>query len=174
MKKLLLAVIVVIGSAGYILFSRAGNASTIPVVVPALGVVDTNTPSPAPVQTPANTVHTIPVATKPSPVPTPAPTPVKPVATGKYKDGTYTGSVADAYYGNIQVAAVISGGRLTSVKVLQYPNDRNTSVEINQQALPMLIQQAISAQSANVDGISGASDTSAAFSESLGVALGKA
>jgi uncharacterized protein with FMN-binding domain len=111
----------------------------------------------------------------PTAVPTKAPTPVPTFArTGKYKDGTYTGSVADAFYGNIQVKVVISGGRITDVIFLQYPNDRNTSIEINSQAMPILKQEAISAQSAQVSGVSGATATSQAFIESLGSALSQA
>lgn len=91
-----------------------------------------------------------------------------------YKDGTYTGSVADAFYGNIQVQAVIKGGKITDVKFLQYPNDRPNSVAINQQAMPYLRQEAIQAQSANVDGVSGATDTSQAFVQSLSAALQQA
>ena len=95
-------------------------------------------------------------------------------STGQYKDGAYTGSVADAFYGNIQVKAIISGGKLTDVVFLQYPNDRRDSVMINQQAMPMLKQEAVQAQSASVDGVSGATDTSQAFVESLTAALNKA
>ncbi|WP_421915335.1 FMN-binding protein [Mesorhizobium sp.] len=97
----------------------------------------------------------------------------KPAAHG-LTDGTYTGPVADAYYGLIQIQASIQGGRLTSLKVLKYPNDRRTSISINRQALPMLRDEAISAQSANVDIISGATLTSKAFIQSLGGALKKA
>lgn len=93
---------------------------------------------------------------------------------GQYKDGTYTGGVADAFYGNVQVQAVISGGKLVDVKWLQYPSDRQTSIEINSQAMPLLTQEAIQVQSANVSGVSGASATSAAFIESLGSALQQA
>ncbi len=91
-----------------------------------------------------------------------------------YKDGTYTGSVADAYYGNIQVQAVIKGGKITQVKFLQYPNDRPNSVAINQQAMPYLQQEAIQVQSAHVNGVSGATDTSIAFIQSLSSALSQA
>jgi uncharacterized protein with FMN-binding domain len=93
---------------------------------------------------------------------------------GKYVNGTYTGSVADAYYGNLQVQATISGGKLTNVTFLQYPNDRSTSRTINQQAMSTLKQEAIQAQSANVDGVSGASDSSTAFKQSLASALSQA
>lgn len=91
-----------------------------------------------------------------------------------YKDGQYTGSVADAYYGYIQVLAVISGGRLTDVKFLQYPGDNPNSQYINSQAMPYLKQEALQAQNANINVISGATDTSQAFVESLTSALNKA
>lgn len=91
-----------------------------------------------------------------------------------FADGTYTGPVADAYYGLIQIQASIRGGRLTTLKVLRYPNDRRTSISINRQALPMLRDEAISAQSANVDIISGATLTSRAFRQSLAGALKQA
>jgi uncharacterized protein with FMN-binding domain len=103
---------------------------------------------------------------------TPSPTPA-PTSTG-LKDGSYTGSVVDAYYGNIQVKAVISGGKLTDVVFLQYPNDRQQSVEINSAALPQLRSEAISAQSANVNVVSGATQTSEAFFKSLASALSQA
>ena len=94
--------------------------------------------------------------------------------TTQYKDGTYTGSSADAYYGNVQVAATISGGKLTDVKFLQYPNSHQTSVIINQQAIPYLKQEAIQSQSSNVQIISGATFTSQAFQQSLQSALSQA
>jgi uncharacterized protein with FMN-binding domain len=93
---------------------------------------------------------------------------------GAYKDGTYTGSGADAFYGTIQVQATISNGKLTDVQFLQYPNDRDDSVQINQQAMPQLKQEAIQAQSANVDIVSGATDSSHAFMQSLANALAQA
>ncbi|TIT69666.1 MAG: FMN-binding protein, partial [Mesorhizobium sp.] len=82
------------------------------------------------------------------------------VAAHGYADGVYTGPAADAYYGIIQLQALVQGGRLTALKILRYPNDRRTSVNINRQALPMLRDEAISAQSADVDIISGATLTS--------------
>ncbi len=91
-----------------------------------------------------------------------------------YKNGTYNGSVQNAFYGNVQVQAVISGGKLTSVTFLQYPNDNPTSQYINSQAMPYLQQEALAAQSANVNGVSGASATSPAFIASLTDALNQA
>ncbi len=97
-----------------------------------------------------------------------------PARQGLYKNGNYIGSVADAYYGNIQVEAVVQNGRLADVQILQYPNDRSTSIMINSQALPYLRSEAIQAQSASVDIISGATDTSMAFQQSLASALSAA
>ena len=90
------------------------------------------------------------------------------------KDGTFTGTSEDAYWGNVQVAATISGGKITDVKFLQYPNSHQTSVYINQQAMPYLQQEAIKAQSANVQTVSGATYTSQAFQQSLQSALSQA
>lgn len=93
---------------------------------------------------------------------------------GIYRDGSYTGSVADALYGPLQVKAVIQSGKLVDVQFLQYPNDRRTSIEINTQAMPILKTEAIRAQSAQVSGASGASASSDAFVQSLGAALAQA
>ena len=96
------------------------------------------------------------------------------VTTGNFKDGSYIGSVQDAFYGNIQVQAVISGGKITDVIFLQYPNDNRTSQYVNSLADPMLKQEAIQAQSAQVNIISGASASSQAFQASLADALSQA
>ncbi len=93
----------------------------------------------------------------------------------QYKDGTYTGSEADAYYGTVQVAVTVQSGKITSVKFLKYPNTHSTSVMINQQAMPYLQQETIQAQNPNnVQIISGATFTSQAFIQSLQAALSQA
>jgi uncharacterized protein with FMN-binding domain len=120
------------------------------------------------------------VAVAPAPAPASAPSfPTAPVirvaaSTSSLSDGTYTGPVVDAYYGLMQIEAVVKNGRLSTIHVLQWPNDRRTSVAINRQALPMLRDEVIQAQSANVDIISGATLSSEAFIQSLGAALDKA
>lgn len=119
-------------------------------------------PTPAPIAIPVRTAAPVSVTT---PTTTPQ---------GKYKNGTYTGSVADAYYGYVQVQAIISGGKIVDVKFLQYPNDNSTSISINSQAMPYLTQEAIQAQSARVNTVTGASATSDAFVQSLQNALKQA
>ncbi len=91
-----------------------------------------------------------------------------------YKDGSYTGSVADAQWGYVQVKAIITNGKITDVQFLQFPNDRSRSVYINSIADPELTSEAIQAQSANVDIVTGATDSSEAFIQSLTDALSQA
>ena len=103
-----------------------------------------------------------------------APTTLTSTANISYKDGTYTGPTTDAYYGSVQVQVTVSGGKIADVAFLQYPSDRSTSQSINGQAMPYLKQEALAAQSANVNIISGATDTSQAFQQSLAAALAQA
>jgi uncharacterized protein with FMN-binding domain len=91
-----------------------------------------------------------------------------------YRDGSYTGSVADAQWGVVQVKAIITNGKITDVQFLQYPNDRSRSIYINSIADPQLTSEAIQAQSANVDIVTGATDSSLAFMQSLSDALSQA
>jgi uncharacterized protein with FMN-binding domain len=180
MKKLFLTIFVFATSAGYVLYLYTGgtqanaqplvpstptNTVTVTPVATTPVVITTPIPSPTPTPTPKSS---------PTPVPTPTPVAVPPKPMGQYVDGSYTGSPADAYYGTVQVQAVIQGGKLVTVNFLSYPSDRRTSQSINSQAIPLLQQEAIQAQSANVNTISGASDTSAAFIQSLSSALTQA
>lgn len=93
--------------------------------------------------------------------------------TGQYKDGTYTGSVADAFYGNIQVAAVIKSGAIVDIKFLQAPGEGH-SADVSAMSEPALTQEAIATQSANVNTVSGATQDSVAFNQSLAAALAQA
>ncbi len=169
MKKIFLSALVV---GAFIIngFLKQEGGNSTPLNIPQVQKQNTNS---APTISIQESSGTLPSQSTPTPVESSGQVST-PVQQGAYKDGTYTGSVADAFYGNIQVQAVISGGRLTDVVFLQYPNDRSTSIAINSQAMPYLKQEAIQAQSAQVDIVSGASDTSQAFQQSLSSALGQA
>ncbi len=178
--KFLLSLGLILGSTIYALTQNSVSPSNVAVAVPAPAkkpsavVAVVSAPKPVVTQ-PTPTPATPPAGPVQTPTPTPIQTPLPPPKPkGQYQDGSYTGSVADAYYGLVQVQAVVSGGKLTDVRFLQYPSDRSTSRYINGQAMPLLIQEAIQVQSAQVDGVSGASDTSAAFMQSLGSALAQA
>ncbi len=103
-----------------------------------------------------------------------APLPTAKTPGAAFRDGTFTGSSADAYWGNVQVRAVVTGGKLVSVDVLAYPADRRTSQQINRYALPLLQQEVVKAQSANVNIVSGATLTARAYLSSLRSALQQA
>jgi uncharacterized protein with FMN-binding domain len=92
----------------------------------------------------------------------------------QYKNGTFTGVAANAFYGQVQVQVVINNGKISSVNFLDYPQDRRTSARINSFAVPYLQSEAIQAQSAQVDVVSGATLTSEAFMVSLQSALANA
>ena len=98
----------------------------------------------------------------------------QPIASAAYADGAYTGPSANAYYGNIQLVVVIQGGRIAHFRLLDYPSHTGTSRAINQQALPILAQEVLTAQSSQVDFVSGATLTSEAFLQSLSGALHQA
>ena len=93
---------------------------------------------------------------------------------GNLKDGTYTGQEVDAYYGLVKVQATVANGTISNVAFLEWPTDRRTSQRINSYAVPTLQSEAMQAQSANVDLVSGATLTSQAFVASLQTALSAA
>lgn len=144
-----------------------------------VGLQQTSLPTvsqPSPSATTIPTATSVPVrsgSTPPPATPTSTPTPVV-LNNSKYKDGSYSGSVEDAYYGNMQVQVIVTGGKITDVKPLSYPNDNRTSLRINTIAFPMLRDEVIAAQSAQIDLVSGASESSPAFVRSLTNALAQA
>lgn len=182
MRKVLLSAIVIFSFVTYTFSVKPKAVATTPVIPPTnlankkLTISPTLIPTATPVLPKPTVAHAKP--TLASIPPTATPQPVMPTATPKpsspYKDGTFTGDVADAFYGPLQVQATISGGRITNVSFLQAPNDNSNSIAINQQADPMLAQEAIQAQSANVDIISGATASSQAFVQSMQSALNQA
>ncbi|MFA5840820.1 MAG: FMN-binding protein [Candidatus Paceibacterota bacterium] len=184
MKKVFLSITLFFTFAAYVLYVRIIGASAPVVLTPepnktkvALNLPKYNnssTPNPTPKPTTTPSTGSGQTTPKPTPAPTPISTPPPVVNTGKYRNGSYTGTVADAYYGNVQVKAVISGGKITDVQFLDHPQGRQTSVRINARAMPYLTSEAIALQDANVDTVSGASFTSAAFRESLTSALAQA
>ncbi len=85
---------------------------------------------------------------------------------------TATGVAVNYNYGILSVQATVSGGRLTNVTIASIDDGGNfRSQSIDQQSIPILEQQALQAQSARIQGVSGASYTSAGFEQSLQSAL---
>ncbi len=159
MKKTLVSVVII---GAFVLYSMLHAHSGLVAVVPTTSVdsrsSSSSTTTPSSTEAPGVTV-----------------TPNASAAPGSlYKDGSYTGSIADAQWGVVQVKAVIKNGKIADVQFLQYPSDRNRSVYINSIADPQLTSEAIQAQNANVDIVTGATDSSEAFIQSLSDALSQA
>lgn len=91
-----------------------------------------------------------------------------------YKDGTYTGSSISTQWGDVQTQVTISGGKITEVQALKYPDSNNHSQSINSQVIPEYTQETISADSAKIQAISGATVTYGGYTSSLQSALDQA
>jgi uncharacterized protein with FMN-binding domain len=86
---------------------------------------------------------------------------------------TIVGPTVATRYGPVQVAVTLVSGKLRDVRALQLPSGDGKTNEINSQAGPLLRQEAMTAQGASIDTISGASYTSDGFRQSLQAALGR-
>jgi uncharacterized protein with FMN-binding domain len=84
---------------------------------------------------------------------------------------TYKGSVAQTRWGPVQVTITVTNGKITAVAVPTYPTGNGRDREINSYALPVLRQETLAAQNANIDTVSGATVTSDGYKESLQAAL---
>jgi uncharacterized protein with FMN-binding domain len=85
--------------------------------------------------------------------------------------GTFTGSVAQTPYGPVQVRITVTGGRLADVTAVQLPRTEARSLDIDRTAVPTMRQEALKAQSANINAVSGATYTSGGYKTSLQAAL---
>jgi hypothetical protein len=84
------------------------------------------------------------------------------------------GSVANTIYGPVQIQAVVRSGKIVSVSIVQQPSSTTEDVQIGQYAFPRLIAETLTAQSARVDAVSGATYTSGGYVRSLQSALDRA
>lgn len=108
-----------------------------------------------------------------TPAATPTPTQTKTTAaSNKSASGTFTGDSINVRYGYVQVKITVENGKITDAQAVQAPSGRND--RWTQMAVPILRQQTLKAQSANINGASGASFTSYGWYTSLVSALAKA
>lgn len=87
---------------------------------------------------------------------------------------TFTGPSTQTEWGPMQVEITVTGSEITDVQILQYPDGDGKSVQINNYALPVLIDETLSAQSADIQMVSGATVTSSGYITSLQAALDEA
>ena len=145
--------------------SAPTQATTIPTPV-ATKTTKKRTTKKKKKKVPTTTKTTTPalVAT-PTPKSTPSPAGVS---------GTFTGVPGNTRYGPVQVQITVVNNKITNAVALVYPTESFRDQQINQQAIPYLIQETLSAQSANIQGVGGASYTSQGWVDSLQSALTKA
>ena len=87
---------------------------------------------------------------------------------------TFTGTAAQTRFGPVQVKITVKNKKITNIEVVEYPSDNPKDQQINSYALPVLNQEAISAQSAQIDSVSGATYTSDGYVSSLQSAIDQA
>lgn len=94
--------------------------------------------------------------------------------TSKPTSISYTGAAEQTRYGIVQVKITVSGKKITNVGFVQLTAFDGRSQQINSEAAPILLQETLKAQSANINSVSGASYTSQGYVQSLQGALDKA
>jgi uncharacterized protein with FMN-binding domain len=104
-----------------------------------------------------------------APTKTSSPSPTKTAATA-----TVTGATVTTTYGPVQVRITVRSGRITSAQAVQYPDETARSRELSSKAIPVLEDETVAAQSANIDSVSGATYTSTGYTQSLQNAIDKA
>lgn len=87
------------------------------------------------------------------------------------QSGTVDGAVVGTQYGSVQVRVNFTGKKITNVHALQLTDSSGTSVAISAGAAPVLRHEALAAQSAQIDVVSGATYTSEAYQQSLQSAI---
>lgn len=191
MKKFILSLSFIVSFGGYVIWQNINNSNnSLSTSLDAPISTDSTTPNTNsnnstnsvadnsnPVIDNPNIVKYVPSSTTPTPVSasikTTTPVAVAPKKKGLYKNGTYIGDSVFAYNDNVQVKVIISNEKLYNIQFVTYPT-RGRSGSISSYSLPILKKEAIAAQNANIDAVSGASYTSPAFIQSLASALDKA
>jgi len=162
MKRALLIAGGTIGGLGAVLTITPPQLSSTTQIAGGIPQVD---PSAAPS---AGATATAQPTKKPTTAPTAAPAKAPSGAT----DGSFTGDAVTMRYGIVQVKITVQNGKITDAQAVKAPtgsNDRYT-----QMAVPRLREQTITAQSANIQGVSGASFTAYGWYTSLASAIAKA
>ena len=166
MKRILLNAGGTVGGLGAVLAITPPQLTSTSTVSDMPGASIPTAATPSAVSTPKATSK----ATTSSKQTTKAPTPAAPV--NKSVNGTFTGSAVDVGYGTVQVKITVVNGKIADAQAVQAPSGRND--RYTNMSVPVLRQRTLTAQSANINGVSGASYTSFGWYTSLVVALKQA
>lgn len=160
MRRLLLALVgTAAGLAAVLSFKTQGSAATSGAVAAPETGTQGSTSAPA-----STGSASAPAASKSSTTGT----------TGTTGGRTLTGAVSNTPYGPMQVQVTLEGKKITGVKVLQQTNTGVLSQQIDANSIPQLTKETLTAQSARIDTVSGATSTSAGYINSLQSALDRA
>lgn len=173
MKKIVYGILATISGLVLLFSYRTSLGETVSV---GAGQLSGSTINPAPSTT----------ASSPPSTTTPTPTPTAGATTGTdsgstststgsgLTDGTYSGAAVNTRFGPVAVQITVSGGVVSDVQVPEYPSGNSRDRQINQRAIPLLVSETLSAQSARIDMVSGATYTSDGYLQSLQSALDQA
>ena len=149
---------------------KSASAQVTKPTTPAATAPPTNPPATNPPTTRAP-ASTTPATNGPPLAPTTSPTTAPPANANTVR--TIDGDPFANQYGTVQVRVTLQGNRITNVTPLQMPFEHQRSAEISQQAQPLILQEVLQAQSAQIDLIGGASYTTQSYAQSLQSALDK-
>jgi uncharacterized protein with FMN-binding domain len=160
-KKIVIGIMATLSGLVLLFSYRTSLASVAPAASSTTEAPNVSSPTSTP-------TTSSPSATASPPTSTPTPT------TAAFHDGTYTGLSADTRYGPVQVQITVTNGKVSSIAVPVYPHESFRDQSINSQAVPRLIAETVSAQSAHIEMVSGATFTSEGYLQSLQSAIDKA
>jgi uncharacterized protein with FMN-binding domain len=167
MKRAFAAIVATV--AGLVLLLGFKTHSARQTLQPPLAATASSPPAPqtsAPVSAPPTSA--------PSSSGPPAKKPSATAASAQPQTRTVTGSSIRTRYGDVQVQVKFAGTQITDVVPVRLPDSNDVDQEIDQQVVPILIQETLTAQSANIQAVSGATYTSDGYIQSLQSALDKA
>ena len=106
---------------------------------------------------------------------TPDPIAKSPAPIGAHlEDGDYVSSRHGFMWGDLRIKIFVRGGAITGVQALQFPDHRSQSLYLSGLAIPKLESEVIKKQTAQVDTVSSATDTSYVFQDAVADAIVKA
>jgi uncharacterized protein with FMN-binding domain len=169
MFRVLLAIGGTIAGLAALLSFKSHSGAALPTIAASAGA------SPGPVATASSPARTSSPASAPSrPAAGPSTGPPHPGSSPAPKQEVLTGQVFQTRFGPMQVQVTLVNHKITMVTVLQETNLGSLSTEIDARAIPQLNQETLTAQSARIDAVSGATYTSTGYISSLQSALDQA
>jgi uncharacterized protein with FMN-binding domain len=170
MKRVLLSITgTVVGVVALLSYKTHGQVATASSGLPSAGLPGASVTS----STPATSTTT--TAAPPNPATSTASSAGAPTTSAAgAASASFTGSAVTTRYGVVQVKVTVSGKKITNVAFVQLTAYDDRSQRINSGAAPILLQETLKAQSAQIDSVSGASYTTRGYEQSLQSALDQA